>query len=433
MNSRAIAAKTICRVIDTGLTLDAALEEYLPVVNRRDDRGFVKELCFGTLRWFNQLEFILERYFDKPLKPRDSDIRILILVGLYQLHYLDTPAHAATSETVSATVELGKEWAKPLVNAVLRRSQREFHLVEAELEQSDTRRYSHPRWLIDNVKRDWPSQWEAILHANNQRPPQHLRVNLLRTSRENYLEDLQQAGVRSQACDLTPCAIQVMNPVDVYQLPGFNDGHVSVQDAGAQLAAMLLDPQPGNSILDACAAPGGKTAHIFEMQPQIARITALDVDEKRIVRLQDTLSRLQLDATVLRADAARTDVWWDGRLFDRILLDAPCSATGVIRRHPDIKHLKTPEQIPALQSSQTELLAALWPLLKPGGRLLYSTCSLLHDENDRIIETFLEDYPAANSENIRAQWGSATDNGRQLLPSIDKTDGFYYAVLAKTG
>ena len=431
MNCRAIAAKSICRVVDAGLTLDAALEEYLPVIDRRDDRGFVKELCFGTLRWFAQLEFILEHYLNKPLKPRDSDIRILILVGLYQLHHLSTPAHAAIAETVGATVGLGKKWAKPLVNAVLRRSQREFHLVKAGLEQADTWRYSHPRWLIDSVKRDWPGQWEAILHANNQRPPQHLRVNLLRTSREDYLEDLQQVGLKSTACGLSPGAIQVMNPVDICQLPGFDEGHVSVQDAGAQLAAALLDPQPGNSILDACAAPGGKTAHLCEMQPQIARITALDIDGKRIERLQDTLSRLQLDATVLTADATRTAAWWDGRLFDRILLDAPCSATGVIRRHPDIKHLKTPEQIAALQSSQTELLAALWPLLKPGGKLLYSTCSLLHDENDRVVEAFLGDHPAANSESILANWGSATANGRQLLPCIDKTDGFYYALLAK--
>ena len=431
MNLRAVAAKTVCRVVDNGMTLDAALVEYLPVVERRDDRGFVKELCFGTLRWFDQLEFMLKRYLDKPLKARDSDIKVLILVGLYQLHHLGTPAHAATSETVNATLELGKEWAKPLVNALLRRSQRDYTRLEAELDRHHNARYSHPGWLIDRIRSDWPDLWEAVLDANNQRPPQHLRVNVLRTSRENYLEELQQAGIPAQQCKLAPGAIQVLDPVDVTRLPGFDDGHVSVQDAGAQLAATLLDPQPGDRVLDACAAPGGKTAHICELQPAIAEITALDIDEKRLERLRGTLGRLKLDATVTRADAARTDTWWDGRLFDRILLDAPCSATGVIRRHPDIKQLKSPEQVPALQTSQAELHAALWPLLQPGGRLLYSTCSLLHDENDRVIETFMENHPTAELETIRENWGCATGYGRQLLPCLDDTDGFYYAVLTR--
>ena len=433
MNLRALAAKAVCRVIDTGLTLDAAMAEYLPVIERSDDRGFVKELCFGTLRWFDQLEFILERYLDKPLKARDSDLRVLILVGLYQLHHLDTPPHAAVSETVDATVELDKAWAKPLVNALLRRSQREYHRLKPELDRNPGVLHSHPDWLTDRIKADWPDLWEAILQANNERPPQHLRVNVLRISRENYLEDLQQAGIRAQKCDLTPCTIQVLDPVDVNRLPGFADGHVSVQDAGAQLAAGLLDLQPGNSVVDACAAPGGKTAHICETQPQIAGITALDIDEKRLERLRDTLNRLQLASTVIRADATRTETWWDGCLFDRILLDAPCSATGVIRRHPDIKRLKTPDQVPALQTIQTGLLAALWPLLKPGGRLLYSTCSLLRGENDGVIDTFLESHPAAHPETFRASWGIATEYGRQLLPGLNDTDGFYYAVLTKAG
>ena len=431
MQTRAAAAEILCRVVDAGLTLDAAMAERLPVIERRDDRGFVKELCFGTLRWFDQLDFMLGRYVKKPLKQGDSDIRMLVLVGLYQLHHLDTPAHAAVSETVDATVELDKAWAKPLVNALLRRSQREFQRLEPELDRNPGARYSHPAWLVGRLKSDWPEQWQTILEANNRRPPQHLRVNALRTTRENYLEDLQRAGIRAQEIDLTPCGVQVMEPVDVGELPGFADGHVSVQDAGAQLAAGLLDLQPGDRVLDACAAPGGKTAHVLETQPQIAGMTALDVDEKRMARLRDTLNRLKLDASVIKADAAMTGDWWDGQQFDRILLDAPCSATGVIRRHPDIKRLKTPEQVPALQTRQTGLLAALWPLLEPGGRLLYSTCSLLHDENDRVIETFLDSHPAANLETIRAEWGRATEYGRQLLPCLDNTDGFYYAILSK--
>ena len=449
MNTRATAAKIICRVADAGLTLDAAMAEYLPVVVRRDDRGFVKELCFGTLRWYDQLEFLLGRYLDRPLKRRDGDIRTLILVGLYQLHHLGTPPHAAISETVEATADLDKSWAKPLVNALLRRSQREFQRLGSELDRNPGARYSHPAWLIDRIKANWPEQWESILQTNNQRPPQHLRVNLLRTTRKNYLEDLERAGIRAQQIDLTPCGIQVPDPVDVDALPGFDDGRVSVQDAGAQLAAGLLDLQPGDLVLDACAAPGGKTAHIRETQPQIAGITALDVDGHRIARLHNTLSRLKLDATVIEADASGPDTWWDGRLFDCILLDAPCSATGVIRRHPDIKRLKSPEQVPALQATQSQLLAALWPLLKPGGRLVYSTCSLLREENDRVIECFLDNHPSARPEAVRdvwgqskfeeftltpgfrTEWGIATVCGRQLLPCLDNTDGFYYAILTK--
>ena len=407
------------------------MAEYLPALRRRDDRGFAKELCFGTLRWFDQLEFILERYLSKPLKPRDNDIRILLLVGLYQLHHLDTPAYAAISETVDATVDLDKPWAKPLVNAVLRRSQREYDRLKTELGQCAEAYYSHPDWLVRRIKADWPDLWEAILEANNQRPPQHLRVNVLRSSRENYLEDLRRADIPARKLDLTPSGIQVLEPVDIDQLPGFDDGYVSVQDAGAQLSAGLLDLRPGHRVLDACAAPGGKTAHICETQPRVARTTALDIDEKRIERLHSTLSRLNLGASVIKANAASAETWWDGRRFDRILLDAPCSATGVIRRHPDIKRLKTPEQLPALQTSQTELLAALWPLLKPGGRLVYATCSLLREENDLMIETYLDQHPAASSERIRAEWGTATACGRQLLPCLDATDGFYYARLTR--
>ena len=431
MNLRARAAKVVWRVTDAGLTLDAALGQSLHGVERAADRGFIKELCFGTLRWFDQLEFLLARYLDRPLKQRDGDVGMLILVGLYQLHHLGTPPHAAISETVEATVELDKAWAKPLVNALLRRSQREYQQSKPEPDRHPGAHYSHPAWLLDRLRSDWPEQWQTILEANNKRPPQHLRVNLLRSARDSYLEDLERTGIRAQPLDLTPGGIHVIEPVDVNELPGFEDGHVSVQDAGAQLAAGLLDLQPGHLVLDACAAPGGKTAHIRETQPQIAGITALDADEKRLRLLRDTLSRLALDATVIRADAAKTGTWWDGRPFDRILLDAPCSATGVIRRHPDIKRLKLPEQVPALQASQAELLAALWPLLKPGGRLLYSTCSVLRDENDRVIETFLGNHPSARPEAIQAGWGIATEYGLQMLPGMDDTDGFYYAVLTK--
>ena len=420
-------------MVEQGLTLDAALAEDLTRIAGAPDRGFVKELCFGALRWFEQLDFILDHYLDKPLKQKDTDLRMLVLIGLYQLHYLGTPPHAAISATVEATADLGKTWAKALVNALLRRSQREYEQIRPEPEQHPDAYYAHPHWLLEQIRADWPQQWRTILEANNQRPPQHLRVNLLRTTRNNYLEELDRAGIRAQALDLTPCGIRVLEPVDVNALPDFEHGLVSVQDGGAQLVAGLLDLQPGQLALDACAAPGGKTAHILETQPQIAGITALDVDEKRTARLRDTLNRLKLEANVTSADANSPDTWWDGRPFDRILLDAPCSATGVIRRHPDIKRRKLPEQIPALQTVQSELLATLWPLLKPGGRLVYSTCSVLSDENDRVIETLLANLSSAKPETITAPWGCATACGRQLLPGLDGTDGFYYAILTRAG
>lgn len=432
-DARAAAAQALARVLDAGATLDAALAGCLAGLELQQDKGFAKELCFGALRWFDRLEFLLDRHLDKPLKRKDADIKSLILIGLYQLHYLSTPDHAAVAATVDSVAALNKAWAKPLVNAALRRSQREFHRLQPELNRCPAARHSHPQWLIDAIREDWPEWWEAVLEANNQRPPLHLRVNLLKTSREAYLDELEQAGLAAEKIDLggAPGALRMAKPVDVSLLPGFEAGRVSVQDAGAQLAAPLLDPQPGERVLDACAAPGGKTAHLRELQPALGSITALDADEKRLGRLRDALDRLGHAAAIVHADARDPDSWWDRRPFDRILLDAPCSAAGVIRRHPDIKRLKSPQQLVALQDLQARLLQANWPLLRRGGRLLYSTCSLLRAENDRVVERFLDQAPDAELETIRARWGVATSCGRQLLSCRDDTDGFYYAILRK--
>ena len=432
-DARAAAAQALARVLDAGATLDAALAGCLAGLELQQDKRFAKELCFGALRWFDRLEFLLECHLGKPLKRKDADIKSLILIGLYQLHHLSTPDHAAVAATVDSAAALNKAWAKPLVNAALRRSQREFHRLQPELNRCPTARHSHPQWLIDAIREDWPECWEATLEANNQRPPLHLRVNLLKTSREAYLDELGQAGLAAEKIDLggAPGALRMEKPVDVSRLPGFEAGRVSVQDAGAQLAAPLLDPQPGERILDACAAPGGKTAHLRETQPALESITALDADEKRLGRLRDALDRLGLAAAIVHADACAPDSWWDRRPFDRILLDAPCSAAGVIRRHPDIKRLKSPQQLAALQDLQAKLLQANWPLLRRGGTLLYSTCSLLRVENDRVVERFLDQAPDAELETIRARWGVATSCGRQLLSCQDDTDGFYYATLRK--
>lgn len=419
----------MARVVGAGLTLDSALAEGLPRLRRRDDRSFAKELCFGALRWFERLEFILEQCLEKPMRSRDNDLRMLILVGLYQLHRLDTPPHAAVAATVEAAEELGKPWAKALVNGILRQSQREAQQLAAAAERHAAARYAHPPWLIECIKADWPDCWEDILHANNQRPPQHLRVNARRTGRQDYLEALARAGITAQEIPLADNAVQVLEPVDVVRLPGFADGRVSVQDAGAQLAAPLLDLRPGQRVLDACAAPGGKTTHLLENRPQPAEVVAVDLDENRLERLRANLRRLGLDAVVIAADAAAADSWWDGRPFDRILLDAPCSATGVIRRHPDIKRLKTPAQVAALQAAQSRLLAGLWPLLSRNGKLVYGTCSLLRAENDQAVQAFLDERPEATPEPVTAAWGTPTLHGRQLLSCRDAADGFYYAVL----
>jgi len=432
MNVRAISTKAVCRVIQSGLTLDASLAEYLPSVKNQKDKSLVKEICFGVIRWFDQLQCVLEHYLSKPIKAKDLDVQILILVGLYQLHYLKTPGHAAISETVGAAAALEKQWAKPLVNAVLRRSQREFNQARAGLDGYWVAEFSHPEWLVNKIRSDWPDHWRSILQANNERPPLHLRVNGLKTSRETYQTLLEKTGVQSRTIDLMPDAIEASAPVDVNQLPGFNNGHVSVQDAGAQMAVSLLNPQADERILDACAAPGGKTAHICEKQPSIKEIVAVDISQKRTALLENTLSRLSLKATVITADARATDAWWDGRLFDRILLDVPCSATGVIRRRPDVKHLRHAEQIPALNHVQIGLLKSCWPLLKQGGELVYSTCSVLKDENDLVIKDFLDAQPSAGLDVIQASWGVATDYGRQLLPGLENTDGFYYAILSRT-
>ena len=410
-----------------------ALADRLGALAQRNDRAFVKALSFGALRWFDRLSHTLDRYLDKPLRRKDADVRMLILVGLYQLGHLDTPDHAAISATVDAADILGKPWAKALVNAVLRRAQREAERGAPDTEQDFCVRYSHPRWLIDGIRTAWPEQWRDVLQANNERPPQYLRVNLRKNSREDYLDELQRARIGATAADLTPCAIRILEPVEVGELPGFADGRISIQDLGAQLAAPLLQAQAGERVLDACAAPGGKTAHICELQPRLAEITATDVSEKRVVTLRDTLRRLDLQATVIQADVADPTDWWQGQPFDRVLLDAPCSATGVIRRHPDVKRLKDPERVAAARPLQLRLLASAWSLLRSGGTLLYSTCSVLHDENDGAIAAFLQDHPTAKPETIKAAWGVPTRFGRQLLPGQHDTDGFYYALLSKTG
>ncbi|MCW8919697.1 MAG: 16S rRNA (cytosine(967)-C(5))-methyltransferase RsmB, partial [Gammaproteobacteria bacterium] len=409
---RLIAISVLTRVSGEGQSLSSLLPHaFGPLPPER--RALAQELCYGTLRWWHQLEALLGKLMEKPLRHKDADIHCLLLCGLYQLAYMDLPPHAAVSETVAITATLNKGWAKGLVNAVLRRYLREREALEQQLADDAEARYAHPRWFIEAVREAWPSQWQAILEANNLRPPMTLRNARNHQSRDACLEELAAAGVEATASPHAPDALTLAHPREVEGLPGFAAGRLSVQDAAAQLAATLLAPQPGMRVLDACAAPGGKTGHLLEICSDIT-LVALDIDEKRVARIAANLERLQLRATLLCGDAAHPEGWWDGHPFDRILLDAPCSASGVIRRHPDIKLLRRPEDIEKLVTLQARILTALWPLLKPGGMLVYATCSVLPQENSLQLEHFLDGRGGARERRIAASWGEGTTIGRQI-------------------
>ena len=428
MNTRLVAAKVLSRILQDGQSLTTALETALQSVESGKDRAFIQALCYGVCRYYHRLDFILSELLDKPLK--DQDVKALALVGLYQLKYMRVKPHAAVSETVSAARK--KPWAKALINALLRGYLREQDSLEQKGDNVQYTALSHPNWLIQQIEQDWPQQAPQILLENNQQPPMALRVNLARISRDQYLHQLSEQSIVAAAVSFCPSAIILDKPVAVDLLPGFAEGLVSIQDTAAQLAAGLLAVQPGHRVLDVCAAPGGKTAHILESEPQLKELVAVDIDESRMQRVSDTLQRLKLPAILVVGDGARPKEWWDGQLFERILLDAPCSALGVIRRHPDIKLLRRAEDIKLLQTLQKNILHAVWPLLAPGGIMLYATCSILKQENEQQIEAFLTEHPDAVELTIEATWGFTGSHGRQIMTGESAMDGFYYARLGKS-
>lgn len=435
MNVRVAAARAIAALLRQEGSLATVLPPLADKVLERD-RALLQEICFGTARWYPRLALILTRLLQKPLRDKDLDVQALLACGLYQLEFMNTPSHAVLNESVAAASSLRKVWAKGLVNAVLRNAQRRRDELHSALATDPEFSSAHPLWLLKQLQQDWPQQWQAIVSGNNERPPLCLRVNRRLNSREQALQRLSASGLEARPAAWSEDGVYLARPVRVDELSGFSEGQLSVQDEAAQLAALLLDPQPGEQILDACAAPGGKTCHLLERQPAIGRLIALDSDVNRLERVQQNLDRLQLEATLIAAEAQDLDSWWDGQAFDRILLDAPCSATGVIRRHPDIKLLRRATDIPSLAQLQGELLQRLWQTLKPGGRLLYATCSVLAAENDTVIEQFLKHQLDACSQSLDAVWGDvdwglATTWGRQLLPTEDSHDGFYYALLHK--
>ncbi len=430
MNPRLAAAKALTAVLNGKASLNSSLPLQLDKVEARD-RGLTQDLAFGTARWQPRLSALANKLLQKPFKAADADVEALLLVGLYQLLYTRIPAHAAIGETVGCADKLKKPWAKALLNAVLRNAQRESEALLVELEHDPVVRTAHPRWLQKSLKAFWPEQWEAICAANNAHPPMILRVNRRHKTRDAYLQLLVEAGIEARPCVFSQDGIVLAEPCDVRNLPGFAEGWISVQDEAAQLAADLLDLAPGQRVLDACCAPGGKTCHILEVEPKLASVVAVDLEAKRLVRVRENLERLGLSAELIAADGRDTATWWDGKPFQRILLDAPCSATGVIRRHPDIKLTRQPDDIGALATLQGELLDAMWPTLEVGGILLYATCSTLPTENTEVIEAFLARTPGARELDIAGQFGIKQPHGRQLLAQEGGHDGFYYAKLIK--
>lgn len=422
---RLVAAEVLADTVWQGRSLSQTLPEAQGRVPD-EARARLQDLCFGSCRWWYRLHAELDKHLRRPLKTGDRVVEALLIVALYQLRHTRTPPHAVVSEAVEACRALGKPYLSGLVNGVLRSAEREGEPLPA----SEAIRTSHPDWLVSKLEHNWPQQWSGILDANNTRAPMTLRVNARHGSREAYLQRLEDAGIAASACAWSPYGIQLEQPCPVNRLPGFDDGDVSVQDEAAQLCSDLLSPEPGHHVLDACAAPGGKTCALLEQVDNLD-LVALDQDDYRLDRLRDNLDRLQLEAEVLCADAADPSHWWDGRPFDRILLDAPCSATGVIRRHPDIKLLRRETDIKPLSELQLRLLKQLWPTLAPGGRLLYATCSVFPQENQRIITRFLRDQADARVRPLAVDWGQDTGDGRQLLPQPGGHDGFFYACLEK--
>jgi len=424
-NIRALAASICWHVIDQGQSLDRAFTNKLEHHElSSQDRGFLQELVYGVIRWHWQLDDIANQLLTSRIRNKDRAIHFLLLVGLYQLTHLNTPEHAAVSETVNGCINLKKQWAKNLLNSCLRRFLRE--------DISSRQPLSHPKWLIERISTAWPDHSEVILQANNERPPMCLRINARMTSRQAYLSKLQENGISANEDTYSKDGIRLTNTVPVSMLPDFFAGYASVQDTAAQLACDFLKPEPNHTILDACAAPGGKTAHILERTDNQCTLHALDISATRCEQLQDTLTRLQLDAVIQAADASQLDSWSKPEQgFDRILIDAPCSGIGVIRRHPDIKHHRQAADIMQLMPTQQQLLVSLWKILKPSGHLLYMTCSILPEENEQQIATFIAHNPDANAIELAHPNALSTEFGVQTLPGVHDMDGFYYCLLEK--
>lgn len=428
INVRGLAALSIAPLLDDRGSLKQTLTDSLLRCDDKD-RGLLRQLCYGTTRNYPKLQLIADALLERPIRKSDTHIRALLLVGLYQLLEMRIPAHAAISETVEAAHQLDVARASGLLNAILRRFSREKDQIIESLYDEQVFLFNHPNWFIEKLKNNWPTFWQEILTQNNFQAPMTIRVNPLHVSRETYLARLESAGIGATACTHAMQGITLSSAVDVHELPGFAEGDVSVQDEAAQLSSFLLAAEEGDHVLDACAAPGGKLCHMLESTPNMT-VDALEISPKRADRIIENLERLKLNARIIIADAATTD-WWDKKEYDKILVDAPCSATGVIRRNPDIKILRKAEEIHQLSNLQLKILNNLWHMLKRGGTLVYATCSIFPQENERLIERFIKENSDAIHTPIDVTWGLERPFGRQLFPQPNGHDGFFYATLKK--
>lgn len=434
-SARSLAAHAVARILREGVTLDAALKDALAAADQKLVPS-VRSLSYGAVRGYYRHEAILGRLLSTPVKSLDFLVRALLSVALYELEDGRTPEYAVVDAAVQTAKATDAARTAGLINAVLRRYLRERKTLDADIARNPVTRHASPIWLADRLRADWPVRWTQLLAAGDTQAPMWLRVNGRSITTEEYLEKLLAAGIAARAEARVPQAIVLDSPCDVHDLPGFTEGMVSVQDLGAQCVAFPLGLAAGQRTLDACAAPGGKTALIAEREPNLAKLVAVDIDPQRLGRVRDNLDRGRLCAELVNGDAGAPAAWWDGVAFDRILLDAPCSALGVIRRHPDIRLRKSPSDIDKLPNLQSRLLKAAWGLLARGGRLVYATCTVTRSENRDLIAAFLRSTPDAVS--VPAQtwegWpnlGEADEYGRQILPGEAGADGFYYAALTK--
>jgi len=424
------ALEAVRRVVLDGESLTVSLADETEGLTVRD-AAWSRALAYTTIRWYLRLDTMVDGMLERPLKARDAVIRVLLCQGLAEIFHFGTPDHAAVRETAELARTLQRPGAVPLVNALLRRALRERSEMEAAMNRTPSLRYACPPWLVSGIRSGFPDSWEKRLEASTLPAPMTLRVNLARSSRETAQGRLREAGFEAAVHPWVDSALVLETPVDVERLPGFSEGLLSVQDAAAQWAARILAPRNGERVLDACAAPGGKTGHLLETVDGELRLTALDVDGNRLGKVRDNLRRLGYTAALVVGDLARAEDWWDGQLFDAILLDVPCSATGVIRRHPDIKLLRSPSDIGALVQRQRQLLEASWALLRPGGRLLYVTCSLLGDENEGVVAPWLAHTRDARHEALDFPGGIDRTVGRSIPLGWEGMDGFYYALFSR--
>jgi 16S rRNA (cytosine967-C5)-methyltransferase len=427
-NARLAAINALAAVLDDHQSLSDHFHSASSLAPR--DQAFAKHLSYGVLRWLEALEWLSGQLLNKPLKRKDRDIRRLVMMGIFQLWKDETADHAAVHATSECARQLGKPWAVGLINALLRRFQREQSEFLARLAKVPEQ-HAHPRWLLEALKSDWPDQWQEIVAQNNLQAGLWLRLNNSRVKRDAYLEEISQQNFSAVSHQHAVDALNLKPAVPVQKIPGFMEGRVSVQDPAAQLAADFIDPAAGDRILDACSAPGGKACHLLERQADIS-LLALDKDPERLKMIRENLDRLGLDCQLKAADAAKPESWWDGKLFDKILLDAPCSTTGVIRRHPDIKSLRDASQVKKAEQAQHGLLEALWPLLNTGGMLVYATCSILKSENSEQIHGFLSRHADASIVGPSKMPEPDAFQGQQILPGEDGMDGFYYALIRKS-